>query len=45
MNEERIEERGIPNKNAPPLPGPLLHFAEERGKIGCRAGFERSGCH
>jgi hypothetical protein len=29
---ERIEERGILNKNAPPLPDPLLHFAEEREK-------------
>src|ERR1035437_363391 len=31
---ERIEERGIPNKNAPPLPAPLLHFVEEREKDG-----------
>jgi hypothetical protein len=30
---ERIEERGIPNENAPPLPSPLLHFVEEREKI------------
>jgi hypothetical protein len=30
MSGERIEERGIPNRNAPPLPDPLLHFAEER---------------
>jgi hypothetical protein len=30
---ERIEERRISNKNAPPLPNPLLHFAEEREKI------------
>jgi hypothetical protein len=29
---ERIEVRGMPNKNAPPLPSPLLHFAEEREK-------------
>ena len=29
----RIEERGIPNKNTPPLPSPLLHFAEEREKF------------
>ena len=29
---ERIEERGIPDKNAPPLPGPLLHRMEEREK-------------
>jgi hypothetical protein len=31
---ERIEERGIPNKNALPLPAPLLHFVEEREKDG-----------
>ena len=30
---ERIEERGIPNKNMPPLPSPLLREAEEREKI------------
>jgi len=29
---ERTEERGILNKNAPPLPGPLLHPMEEREK-------------
>jgi len=28
---ERIEERGMPNKNTPPLPS-HLHFAEEREK-------------
>jgi hypothetical protein len=26
---ERVRERGPP-ENAPPLPGPLLHFMEER---------------
>jgi len=29
---ERIEERGIPDKNAPPLPSPLLHPMKEREK-------------
>jgi hypothetical protein len=29
---ERIEERGISNKNAPPLPVPLNHQIEERGE-------------
>ena len=36
---ERIEERGIPNKKAPPLPSPLLHFVEEREKIRLLGGF------
>jgi hypothetical protein len=27
---ERIEERGFPEKNVPPLPVPLLHPMEER---------------
>jgi len=27
---ERIEERGILDQRAPPLPGPLLHQMEER---------------
>ena len=35
----RTEERGILNKNAPPLPGPL-HFMEEREKIPLPGGFE-----
>ena len=38
---ERIEERGIPNKDAPPLPGPLLHPMEEREKT--RLAFAAPG--
>jgi hypothetical protein len=30
---ERIEERGIPSQNGPPLPGPLLHPMEERERL------------
>jgi hypothetical protein len=29
----REPERGAVRKKAPPLPGPLLHFAEEREEI------------
>jgi hypothetical protein len=32
---ERIEERGFP-KSEPPLPGPLLHSAEERAWLRLR---------
>jgi hypothetical protein len=28
-----MKERGIPNKNAPPLPSPFLHFVEERCNV------------
>jgi len=38
---ERIEERGILNKNGPPLPSPLLHPVEEREKKSLPDGFEK----
>ena len=36
---ERIEGRGILNKNAPPLPGPLLHPMDERERTFCERRF------
>jgi ribosomal protein L11 methylase PrmA len=37
---ERNEERGISNTKAPPRPGPLLHFMEEREKNAAFFSFE-----
>ena len=36
----RTEERGILDKNAPPLPVPLLHLMEERENTSLPGGFE-----
>ena len=42
MRNEWGEDRGEGNseKNAPPLPGPLLHPMEEREKTSLPRGFE-----